>query len=55
MKIILMVKSGMVGIVDCPENVEILLRDYDITGYANDSRDIHTDDLGDEYIECCLN
>lgn len=55
MKIVLMIKSGIVDVVECPEDVEIVLWDYDCCGNVNDNDDMHTDDLGDEYIECQLN
>ena len=54
MKITLMVKSGMVDVVDCPEGVEIILRDYDYVDCANDFHSVHTDYDGDSYLEYYL-
>lgn len=55
MKITLMVKSGMVDVVECPEDVEIVLRDYDHAGCINDERDLRQDEDGDMYLLIQLN
>jgi hypothetical protein len=49
-----MVKSGMVDVVDCPEDVEVILKDYDCPGCVNDDNDILYDDDG-TYVLVQLN
>ena len=43
------VEGGVVQHVDCPQGVQVVIKDYDVEGC--DESDLHKDDNGDQYLE----
>ena len=43
------VEGGVIQHVECPEGVQVVVRDYDTDGVPNDQ--LRQDDNGDRYIE----
>jgi hypothetical protein len=42
------IEAGVVQEVDCPSDVQVIVRDYDVDG---SEVDLAEDDTGDEYVE----
>lgn len=51
--VIITVEGGCVDVMECPDNIRVIIRDYDIEGYdmEYDDDEMGVDEDGDEYRE----
>jgi len=51
MEVIISIKNGMVIDVKAPEEVTVIIRDYDTPSYCDEDYEAKTDEYGERYAE----